>query len=1139
MRREEEAPVLDESSPWPGLAAFSEQAQRFFHGRTVELEDLFRRVRRETLTVLYAQSGLGKTSLLQAGLSPRLREEGFLPIPIRLEYAEAEAGVRADADPSGRQVAQAIARAITARGLTEAADPMAASGPWEYLHDLRFTLPDETGSPLVPVLVFDQFEELFTFGADRRDEGRFAAQVIELLGDLIENRVPRELERLVRQEPGQADRYDFARANYRILLSLREDFLPHLHGLRTDIPSIILNNVRLTRFDRRKALEAVEKPAQARGLVTRTVAEAIVQAVAGKEAGSEATGTHRTSEYRTAEPTSRERPGQKLEVDPALLSIFCQVLNALRIERREAAISLDLVARNRETVLRDFYLRCFEGLSPPPAPGVKAFVEDFLLTSKGYRDRLTVERATEILVEEYHGRPEELGLLVKRRLLQIEERGKTPQLELTHDVLAPIALAERQERKRSDELRRVEREAAEAKARARRDRTRALVIGTGLTLGLVAAGLAASWSMKQARDLRVQKATADSARHASDRNAFRAESLLARSQAQTLELEERNRKEARLTNEALVARDRAREAALAAQRSERRSGELVVQSCDQTLKLLGIMADSAAENPQMAGVFRNFLDTSEDHIAQLRRQDSTAICPVKLEARVRTMRVATLRDQRQTQAAVRKAAEALPSVRLVARQPDPDSRWLASSLYLELATQLFFLDATGEGGLAQQAAREGIEASRRVDPSRDSNALNRLARLHQFLANSSFSARQFDEARRAADSGIAVVRRGLAMPGQDQPRLLFTESQIHIRLAELDSVTGRAGRGEEHYLQATRAAAERADRLKTTEAERWLARIYEWRGQFLFNQGNPAAARVAYDSADVHQEAIFERQRAEGSPARVTATGDTLVALRRTIARLGLQMGDTAAALEHYRQNVETAQAMSRAQPSLRNRRSLSAIYNQLGDALRGARQLAGADSAFREQLNLDSLFLAAEGRTRSNLDNLAFSFGKMAQISFDRDRFPDARYYGRQRVALRRELVPSAVTGQPLRPAVVDTAVRNLAAALGSLSWYELFGGTPDSAAAYASEAIQGDSTSDFVVPNRANALLQAGRNQELEELLRTGRDRLVETNPRIPLHCAVLRDARVLRARGFTSAAQLALLERLVAGFPACPAR
>src|SRR5262245_44151550 len=109
-----EAPPQAAMRPWPGLDAFTEALQDLFFGRAAETEELFRHVRGETVTLLYGQSGLGKTSLLRAGLARRLREAAFLPVFVRLDYAEgapsplaqvkgefehAAAGLQAEATP--------------------------------------------------------------------------------------------------------------------------------------------------------------------------------------------------------------------------------------------------------------------------------------------------------------------------------------------------------------------------------------------------------------------------------------------------------------------------------------------------------------------------------------------------------------------------------------------------------------------------------------------------------------------------------------------------------------------------------------------------------------------------------------------------------------------------------------------------------------------------------------------------------------------------------------------------------------------------------------------------------------------------------------------------------------------------------
>ena len=78
---------VDAHNPWPGLVAFTEELQEFFHGRAEEADELLRRVERRNLTLLFGQSGLGKSSLLQAGLFPRLRAKEYLPVSIRLDHA--------------------------------------------------------------------------------------------------------------------------------------------------------------------------------------------------------------------------------------------------------------------------------------------------------------------------------------------------------------------------------------------------------------------------------------------------------------------------------------------------------------------------------------------------------------------------------------------------------------------------------------------------------------------------------------------------------------------------------------------------------------------------------------------------------------------------------------------------------------------------------------------------------------------------------------------------------------------------------------------------------------------------------------------------------------------------------------------
>src|SRR5882672_11733919 len=75
------------ANPWVGLASYTEQERNLFFGRDREKTELLRLIERESLTVLFGRSGLGKTSLLRAGVIPALRETAYFPVILRLDYS--------------------------------------------------------------------------------------------------------------------------------------------------------------------------------------------------------------------------------------------------------------------------------------------------------------------------------------------------------------------------------------------------------------------------------------------------------------------------------------------------------------------------------------------------------------------------------------------------------------------------------------------------------------------------------------------------------------------------------------------------------------------------------------------------------------------------------------------------------------------------------------------------------------------------------------------------------------------------------------------------------------------------------------------------------------------------------------------
>jgi WD40 repeat protein len=427
---------VNRENPWVGLASFTEDQSGYFYGRDDEIAELFRLLKRETLTVLFSQSGLGKTSLLQAGLFPQIRQADFLPVYIRLLHGE-------DAPPLAAQVKAALAQKIDA-GEVDAPKPGTSETLWEYFHRKDVDFWNTKQRLTMPVLVFDQFEEIFTLGRTEVARRTQSQAFLTELADLIENRPPAAVKDKMDRGDGEAGRFFFDQESCKVILSLREDYLPDLEGLRPLIRSITQNRMRIVRMNGAQAYQAVIKPGAA--LLEEGVAARIVEFVSGAKSNGEQDRF-----------TSSAEPLAALQVEPALLSVVCRELNNKRRTLGLPKITLDLLAGSRSEIIAEFYERSVADL--PPA--ARLFVENRLLTKSGYRDNVAVENA---IAEDGIAR-DTIDRLVNRRLLRLEDRFGVQRVELTHDLLTQVIRVSRDSRQ--------QREAAAALELAR---TRALQV---------------------------------------------------------------------------------------------------------------------------------------------------------------------------------------------------------------------------------------------------------------------------------------------------------------------------------------------------------------------------------------------------------------------------------------------------------------------------------------------------------------------------------------------------------------------------------------------------------------------------------------------------------------------------------------
>ncbi|MFD4351898.1 hypothetical protein ACFWPX_05040 [Nocardia sp. NPDC058518] len=411
---------LDSENPWPGLESFDENGQAFFFGRDREAESLLNHVRDAPVTILYGRSGLGKTSLLRAGLFPALRDENFLPIYIRLDLA-------LDATALSRQLHRSVHHSIRAAA-PDAILPADDESLWEYLHRKDFELWSAQNYPLTPVIVLDQFEELFTLGERVPDLVR---EFMHDLGDLAENRISDDVAARIDNDEAEAGRFQLRSQNFKLLITLREDFLPNLEEWCPLIPALGRSRMRLLPFRADAAFDAVHKPAE--HMITDALARRVVSIIAGEDLhlGRDASWVDVDDDLAAS------------EVEPALLSLFCRELNQERKRRGQAHFDQQLVEDAKRDILSNYYVSCVRDLSPR----VAEFIESELITEKGFRDSYAREDAVPSRLTD-----DELARLIGSRLVRLEEYRGAQRIELTHDVLTGV-VREHRDRRRSDEKR--------------------------------------------------------------------------------------------------------------------------------------------------------------------------------------------------------------------------------------------------------------------------------------------------------------------------------------------------------------------------------------------------------------------------------------------------------------------------------------------------------------------------------------------------------------------------------------------------------------------------------------------------------------------------------------------------------------
>jgi len=242
---------------YPGTTPFEKEQKETFFGREKDIENLLELIKFEALILLYSKSGLGKSSLLNAGIQPHLESEKNTRI-VNIRFTRySKEGV----SPMDNIISK-LASGSDKRGLL---DRIINKENSLWYHIKKDQLEKEEQQKYI--LIFDQFEELFSYPEE--EILQFKKQLADLLYVQIPQHFRDELNELLELDADFISHKEqeklYQPIDIRVITSIRSDKMSQLNALTDYLPNVLKNYYELGALDRDRASDAIINPAKAEG----------------------------------------------------------------------------------------------------------------------------------------------------------------------------------------------------------------------------------------------------------------------------------------------------------------------------------------------------------------------------------------------------------------------------------------------------------------------------------------------------------------------------------------------------------------------------------------------------------------------------------------------------------------------------------------------------------------------------------------------------------------------------------------------------------------------------------------------------------------------------------------------------------
>ncbi len=390
--------------PYVGLRPFYHTDRKFFFGRESSIRIITSNLHASPFTIMYGDSGVGKSSVLMAGVLPQLKNSGQIAIIYR-EWQKTNFITRIKS-----QLIDAY---------NEFSDEPYELDPYETdipLNELVFDISQKRNQPVF--IVLDQFEEYFVY-------------------DYSENNIlfESELAKLVNRPEIQAS----------VLLIIREDNLSKIDQFRTRIPNLLGNTLQISNLDSTAAERAIKEPLKVFNdesylsypidIQEELVAEIINQVQSGAVQISEVSGAGGIDEVK-----------KKKKIETPFLQLVLMKLWETEIDQGSSVLRLSTLINlgGAQEIVRSHLKDTMESLKLEEKE-VCAELFDRFVTPSGTKIACTKNDLRKWSGSLSNHLDSTLNTLTKARILKLISTDKGPKdsdsYEIYHDVLALAVLS--------------------------------------------------------------------------------------------------------------------------------------------------------------------------------------------------------------------------------------------------------------------------------------------------------------------------------------------------------------------------------------------------------------------------------------------------------------------------------------------------------------------------------------------------------------------------------------------------------------------------------------------------------------------------------------------------------------------------